>query len=264
MSKKPHARDMTDPGPPPEAALDAAVRALAAPVPHQPKHAAESAGHDAARYHGEPKAPPKAFVMPDAPSATPSTPLPEPRAAEDAAASTRARNDTTHVPAARRWKKVFTRSRAALVLVPLAVLLVGAGVYALRSKPNNRGAAEPVDPTTAPTALAPAAPARTVEARIDPIPPPPPAEDSPSSSSSSLAVKDVSAPPEPRPAPVSPPKPAGMNHLSPRTSTTAVSPPAPAAPPAPASAPPTAKPPSPAGTSSPGPSSTILAPKRTF
>jgi hypothetical protein len=64
MSERRRADEMTDPGPPPEEALDATLRALGAPVPAQARRTAESAGLDAAHYHAEPHRPPKAHEAP--------------------------------------------------------------------------------------------------------------------------------------------------------------------------------------------------------
>jgi hypothetical protein len=64
MSERRRADEMTDPGPPPEEALDATLRALGAPVPAQARKTAESAGLDAAHYHAEPHRPPKAHEVP--------------------------------------------------------------------------------------------------------------------------------------------------------------------------------------------------------
>ena len=59
MSERRPADEMTDPGPPPDEALDATLRALGAPVPAQTRRTAESAGLDVAHYHAEPHRLPK-------------------------------------------------------------------------------------------------------------------------------------------------------------------------------------------------------------
>ena len=64
MSERRRTDEMTDPGPPPEEALDATLRALGAPVPAQTRRTAESAGLDVAHYHAEPHRPPKAHEPP--------------------------------------------------------------------------------------------------------------------------------------------------------------------------------------------------------
>lgn len=66
---------MTDPGPPPEEALDATLRALRAPVPPQTKRTADSAGLDVAFYHAEPRLPPKAHEPDRAPRAATTEPM---------------------------------------------------------------------------------------------------------------------------------------------------------------------------------------------
>jgi hypothetical protein len=60
MSNRRPMNEVTDPGRPPEAALDATLEALGEPVAPEARNAAESAGLEAARYHGAPHAPPRA------------------------------------------------------------------------------------------------------------------------------------------------------------------------------------------------------------
>ena len=66
---------MTDPGPPPEEALDATLRALAAPVPAQARRTPESAGLDNAHYHAEAHRPPKAHEAPPSSKASTTDPM---------------------------------------------------------------------------------------------------------------------------------------------------------------------------------------------
>jgi hypothetical protein len=60
MSKRRHISEVTDPGRPPEEALDATLAALGEPVAAEARNTAESAGLEAARYHGEARRPPRA------------------------------------------------------------------------------------------------------------------------------------------------------------------------------------------------------------
>lgn len=149
---------MTDPGPPPEEALDATLRALAAPVPAQARRTPESAGLDNAHYHAEAHRPPKAHGAP--PSAKASTTEPMSAALTPLVRGTarmkpqQHRADLTTVPRAAPPPSRTSTFIAALVFV---VAVLGVATWALlRSSPAPPGVTTP--PRRAPTAAISAAP----------------------------------------------------------------------------------------------------------
>src|SRR5690348_12973906 len=62
MSRRSTIPELTDPGAPPEEALDATLRALAQPVRREARVTAVTSGEDAALYHAGPRLPPKAHI----------------------------------------------------------------------------------------------------------------------------------------------------------------------------------------------------------
>ena len=168
MSERRPQDETTDPGPPPEEALDATLRALGAPVPAQTRRTPESAGLDAAHYHAEPHRPPKAHDEPPSsskvsttePMASARTPLErdtirmQPRDQ---------RSDLTTVP---RAAPAPSRMRAFAGALAFVLLVLGIASWALL-----RGGSPPDGPLATASGATP--PARTsVVAVALPVPGP--------------------------------------------------------------------------------------------
>lgn len=141
---------MTDPGPPPEEALDATLRALGAPVPAQTRRTPESAGLDAAHYHAEPHLPPKPYEPPSSSSRVATTePMAtavQPNVERDTIRMEprEQRNDLTTVPRAAAAPSRMSTFLAALAFV---LLVLGVATWALI-----RGGSQPDQPVaSAPT-----------------------------------------------------------------------------------------------------------------
>jgi hypothetical protein len=203
MSERRPADEMTDPGPPPEEALDATLRALGAPVPAQTRRTAESAGLDVAHYHAEPHRPPKAHEPPSS-SRIATT---EPMAAAVHATVERdtmrmepreQRLDLTTVPRAAPAPSRMSTFLGALVFV---VFVLGVAAWAFL-----RGGSQPERPATVASSTAIATPASgNAVVFVAPVPAPlTPAPPAIASSDTSSATID---PPRPtgRPQPTNTP-----------------------------------------------------------
>lgn len=152
MSERRRADEMTDPGPPPEEALDATLRALGAPVPAQTRRTPESAGLDAAHYHAEPHLPPKPHEPPSSSSRVATTePMAtavQPNVERDTIRMEprEQRNDLTTVPRAAAAPSRMSTFLAALAFV---LLVLGVATWALM-----RGGSQPDQPVaSAPTGI---------------------------------------------------------------------------------------------------------------
>ncbi|MDB5220804.1 MAG: hypothetical protein JWO86_8731 [Myxococcaceae bacterium] len=168
MSERRPADEMTDPGPPPEEALDATLRALGAPVPAQTRRTPESAGLDAAHYHADPHRPPKAHE----PSSSSRVATTEPMAAAVQANVVRdtirmepreQRLVLTTVPRAAPAPSRMSTFLGALVFV---VLVLGVAAWALM-----RSGSQPDRPTTVATSTTTTpVPSGTAVAVVAPVP----------------------------------------------------------------------------------------------
>lgn len=156
MSNRRPMNEVTDPGRPPEAALDATLEALGDPVAPEARNAAESAGLEAARYHGAPHAPPRAHE----PARADIEPTVQ---AASASASRRAPSDTlrmsprevmldgTTVPRAAPPPSRMSAFAGALLVVVLVLGGLTWGIFGRGSAPT-AGADTPATMTTTPTA----------------------------------------------------------------------------------------------------------------
>lgn len=200
MSERRPADEMTDPGPPPEEALDATLRALAAPVPAQTRRTPESAGLDAAHYHAEPHSPPKAHEPPSSSKVSTTEPM--------AAAQTPLERDTVRLKPREQRVDLTTVPRAApapsrmstfIGALVFVVVVLGVATWALMrsGSPPDRTALVSSAPTTSGNTSA-----EIVSAPV-PVPPPPPPTFVASTDNSSATID----PPRPtgRPQPTSPP-----------------------------------------------------------
>lgn len=233
MSERRPADEMTDPGPPPEEALDATLRALGAPVPAQTRRTPESAGLDAAHYHAEPHRPPRAHEPPSSSKVATTEPL--------AAAQTPLVRDTVRLNAPDQRLDLTTVPRAAPVpsrmstfigALVVVVVVLGVATWALM-----RGGSPPGRPAV--TSSAPTAGTGSAEAVIVPVPVPvPPA---PVAAAALAASSDSSSatidPPRPtgRPEPTSTPGTTALPRRAPTAAASAAA--APSPPPAVATAP---------------------------
>ncbi len=241
MSDRRPADEMTDPGPPPEEALDATLRALAAPVPAQARRTPESAGLDAAHYHAEPRRPLRAHE--EATTTDPMTAAQTPLERHTVRMKPRDRRvDLTTVPRAAPAPSRTSTFIGALVFV---VVVLGVATWALMrgGSPPDRTAVAGSAPTTSsnaaveiaspsvPAPPAPAAPAVTFVASSDTSsatidPPRPTGRSQPTSppgamvpprrvpTSGTSAAPAPSPPPAVAPTPGTPPAPTTKyNHL---------------------------------------------------
>jgi hypothetical protein len=204
MSERRRTDEMTDPGPPPEEALDATLRALGAPVPAQTRRTAESAGLDVAHYHAEARRPPRAHEAHEPPSSS-RVATTEPMASAVQANVERdtirmepreQRLDLTTVPRAAPAPSRMSTFLGALVFV---VLVLGVAAWALL-----RGGSQPDQPATVASSTTTATPASgTAVVFVAPVPAPP--TSAPAVSASNDTSSATIDPPRPtgRPQPTS-------------------------------------------------------------
>jgi hypothetical protein len=193
MSERRPAHEMTDPGPPPEEALDATLRALGAPVPAQTRRTPESAGLDAAHYHAEPHRLRKAHEPASSSKVSTTQPMvtaqtPPPRHDTVPFKPREQRPDLATVPRAAPAPSRMSTFLAALAFV---VVVLGVATWAVmrRGSPPERPAA---------MNAAAATPGRvSAEAVVVPAPAPPPA-------TAALAVSNANSS-----ATIDPPRPTG-------------------------------------------------------
>jgi hypothetical protein len=211
MSERRPADEMTDPGPPPEEALDATLRALGAPVPAQTRRTPESAGLDAAHYHAEPHRPPKAHDPPSSSKIATTDPMAVAVQANIARDTIRMepreqRLDLTTVPRAAPAPSRMSTFLGALVFV---VLVLGVAAWAVMRGSSQPDAATPTTVASS-TTTTPASGSAVVV--VAPVPAPP------TQTAPAIASTDNSS------ATIDPPRPTGRPQAATPTATSAAPP----------------------------------------
>lgn len=209
MSERRPADEMTDPGPPPEEALDATLRALGAPVPAQTRRTRESAGLDAAHYHAEPHRPPRAHEPPSSSKIATTEPMAAAVQAHVERDTIRMepreqRLDLTTVPRAAPAPNRMSTFLGALVFV---VLVLGVAVWALM-----RTGSQPDGPTTVASSTTTTPASGSAVVVVVPVPAPP------TPTAPVIAATDNSS------ATIDPPRPTGRLQATTTTATSAALP----------------------------------------
>ena len=119
--------EVTEPGSPPEEALDATLRAFSDPITPEIRETAESAGLDAARYHGEARRPPAALQPPSHDTAPMAPARSEPIEAPTLLMPARRPQDATTMP---RGVPRPTKATTFAVALGVVLLLLGVGAWA--------------------------------------------------------------------------------------------------------------------------------------
>ena len=188
MSGKRSTNEVTQPGRPPEEALDANLRAFSAPVTLEVRETAESNGLDAARYHAEPHSPPRASAVRTHDTAPMSSAPCEIDAAPRVSDSSRKRSSTT-VP-----RGVPMESKISTFAIALAFVLILLGVGAFVIRRGEASGRAPAAHATSPRSIT----APSVSTALAASPPPsttaePPIDNAPTASNAASAAPPAAA-----------------------------------------------------------------------